>query len=60
MLDIILSLVRNALLAVGAGLVTNGYTSSTELETLVGAVVILVSLAWKLILKWKASKTTSA
>ena len=56
MLDIVLSFVRNTLLAVGSGLVTNGWVNSTELETLAGAAVILISVGWKVIERWRKTK----
>ena len=56
MIEILLSLARNALLAVGSGLVTNGWVDDAQLQTLVGAAVILISVAWKLIERWRKSR----
>lgn len=59
MIDILLSFARNGLLAVGSGLVTNGWVDNAELQTLVGAAVILISVAWKLVVRWRRSRASS-
>ena len=53
----IASIIRNALLALGSGIVANGLVSNTELDTLVGAALVLVSVIWKLIVRAQAKKT---
>ena len=47
-------IVRHILTTVGGALVTSGYVSEAQLETLVGAVVILAGVAWSVIQKKRA------
>jgi hypothetical protein len=47
-------IVRHILTTVGGALVTNGYVTDAQLETLVGAVVVLAGVTWSVIQKKRA------
>ena len=54
--SIIGALVRHGLNAIGGGLVANGAITGGELETVSGAVTILIATAWSIWQKKHAAK----
>jgi hypothetical protein len=54
--DELQGIVRHSLTTVGGGLVTSGYLSSDDLSAGVGAVVVLLGIAWSILSKrWAKS-----
>lgn len=54
--EIIGSIVRAVLTAVGGSLVTQGYLSADQLNTIAGGAVVAVTLVWSIVQKVKAKK----
>lgn len=52
------SIVRNIVLALGGGLVTNGVATEEQLSTIAGAIVVIAGMVWSWWQKKKAAKRT--
>lgn len=48
-MDAWLSIIRNVLLAGGAILASQGVIQSSEIEGIVGAIILLISVVWKIV-----------
>jgi hypothetical protein len=49
-----MGLIRHGLTVAGGVLVTQGYADVAQVETLVGAGVIVIGIAWSVWAKWSA------
>lgn len=55
-MDIVMGLIRHTLTTAGGALVTQGVVSSTDLNTDVGAVMVVLGAAWSIYQKFSAKK----
>jgi len=56
MLNALIIVLRQVLLAAGGGLIASGKFSSTDWDTLVGAALILIAALWRYVEAWLAKR----
>lgn len=56
-IEFVKAVVRHGISIFGGGLVSRGMLDQSELETLTGGAVVLVSVGWSLFRKWSRAKT---
>ena len=55
--EFIKAVVRHGISIFGGGLVSRGLIEQSDLETLTGGAVVLVSVGWSMYRKWSRAKT---
>jgi len=58
--EIIGSVLRSIIIAIGGGFITNGYLDQSQLDTIAGGAAVAVGLAWSIIQKLRAAKKPPA
>lgn len=54
--EIIGSVLRSIIIAIGGGFITNGYIDESQLNTIAGGIAVAVGLGWSILQKIRSKK----